>query len=79
MGVIEEAFISGFCRTSNETRTVVCEYERGADGALTLTEFDCNYEKCPNSSACLICKEAFARASESRGDCAQETEHGNRK
>ena len=72
MGVIEEAFISGFCRTSNETRTV-------AYGALTLTEFDCNYEKCPNSSACLICKEAFARASESRGDCAQETEHGNRK
>ena len=50
MGVIEEAFISGFCRTSNETRTVACEYERGADGALTLTKFDCNYENVPTAA-----------------------------
>lgn len=61
MDRIEEAFISGFCRSSNETRTVACEYERQADGSLKLTEFDCNYEKCPNSSACLIYKEALDR------------------
>ena len=66
MGVMEEVFISGFCRSSNETRTVACEYERGPDGFLKLTEFDCNHEKCPNSSACLIYKEALDRASGSR-------------
>lgn len=61
MGETEEAFISGFCRTGNETRTVACEYERQPDGTLKMTEFDCNYEKCPNSSACLIYKEARDR------------------
>ncbi|HBN56682.1 MAG TPA: hypothetical protein DD414_07885 [Lachnospiraceae bacterium] len=60
-GETEEAFISGFCRTSNETRTVACEYERQPDGSLKMTEFDCNYEKCPNSAACLIYKEATER------------------
>lgn len=64
MGEMEEAFISGFCRTSNETRTVACEYERHSDGSLELLEFDCSYEKCPNSSACLIYKEAVSRASQ---------------
>lgn len=61
MAEIEEAFISGFCRSSNETRTVACEYERRPDGSLALAEFDCAYEKCPNSSACLIYKEAVDR------------------
>ena len=61
MGTIEEAFISGFCRTGNETRTVACEYERQQDGSLRMTEFDCNYEKCPNSGACLIYREARER------------------
>lgn len=28
--------------TSNETRTICCEYEQGDDGSVTLTEFDCN-------------------------------------
>lgn len=53
-----EVFISGFCRSSNEKRTVACEYERQEDGTLRIVEFDCNREKCPNSAACLICKEA---------------------
>lgn len=60
-GEIVEAFISGFCRSSNETRTVACEYERREDGTLKLTEFDCNYETCPNHAACLIYKEAAER------------------
>ena len=63
MGELVEAFISGFCRSSNETRTVACEYERQPDGLLKLTEFDCNHEKCPNSSECLIYKEAMERES----------------
>lgn len=58
MGEIVEEFISGFCRTSNETRMVECEYERQPDGSLKLTEFDCSYEKCPNSGACLIYRQA---------------------
>ena len=61
MGEIEEAFISGFCTSSNETRTVACEYELQPDGTRKLTEFDCSYEKCPNSGACLIYKEARDR------------------
>lgn len=65
MDRIEEAFISGFCRSSNETRTVACEYERQPDGSLKLTAFDCNYEACPNHAACLIWKEATERAEDS--------------
>lgn len=61
MDTIEEAFISGFCRTSNETRTVACEYERQPDGSLKLAEFDCNYEKCPNNAACQIYADAVSR------------------
>ena len=45
MGEILEEFISGFCRTSNETRTICCEYEQEDDGSVTMTEFDCNPEK----------------------------------
>lgn len=55
--IIEE-FISGFCRTNNLTRTVECEYECMPDGTRALVSFECNYEKCPNSGACLIYKQA---------------------
>ena len=55
MGEIPEEFISGFCRT------ICCEYEQGDDGSVTLTEFDCNPEKCPNSAACTIWEEAKSR------------------
>ena len=46
MGETREEFINGFCRTTNESRTVCCEYERQPDG------------ECPNSAACQIYKEA---------------------
>ena len=36
-------------------------YELQPDGTRKLTEFDCSYEKCPNSGACLIYKEARDR------------------
>lgn len=61
MAEIIEEFISGFCRTSNESRTVECEFERLPDGTVRLAEFECNYEKCPNSGACLIYKQARER------------------
>lgn len=58
MGEIREEFFNGFCRTANETRTVACEYDCAPDGSVTMTEFGCNYEKCVNSSACLILAQA---------------------
>lgn len=58
MAEIIEEFISGFCRTSNLTRTVECEYECLPDGKRLLTSFECNYEKCLNSSSCLIYQQA---------------------
>ncbi len=60
MDEIREEFISGFCRTSNETRTVACEYEYRPDGSVVMTEFGCDYEKCVNSVACLILEQARA-------------------
>ena len=45
MGGTAEEFISGFCRSCNETRTVACEYERQQDGSWRMTEFGCNIEK----------------------------------
>ena len=58
MGETREEFINGFCRTTNESRTVCCEYERQPDGEWTLTDYECNVDKCPNSAACQIYKEA---------------------
>ena len=60
MDEIREEFISGFCRTSNETRTVACEYEYRPGGSVVMTEFGCDYEKCVNSVACLILEQARA-------------------
>ncbi|MDO4261427.1 MAG: hypothetical protein Q4C82_05070 [Eubacteriales bacterium] len=62
MSEILEEFVSGFCRTCNGTRTVCCEYERGADGRLRLTDFECDPERCANSAACEIWREAGRRA-----------------
>jgi len=61
MAEIVEEFFSGFCRTSNETRTVECEYEKNTDGTWRLVEFGCNYEKCPNNAGCLIYQQARDR------------------
>ena len=58
MGETREEFINGFCRTTNESRTVCCEYERQPDGEWKLTDYECNVDKCPNSAACQIYKEA---------------------
>lgn len=58
MGETREEFINGFCRTTNESRTVCCEYERQPDGEWTLTDYECNVDKCLNSAACQIYKEA---------------------
>ena len=56
--MIREEFVNGFCRTTNETRTVCCEYEQLPDGTWKLTDYECNVDSCPNSVACQIYKEA---------------------
>ena len=50
---IEEEYISGFCRTFNQGRTVTCEYEV-RDGKNILVGVDCLYEKCEHKASCLV-------------------------
>ena len=55
---IEEEFVSGFCRTMNGGETVCCEYTRQEDGSRKLTFMDCAHERCVNTGACEIFKQA---------------------
>ena len=55
---IEEEFISGFCRTMNSGETVCCEYTRREDGSRELTFMDCAHERCVNTGACEIFRQA---------------------
>ena len=55
---IEEEFISGFCRTMNGGETVCCEYTRQEDSSRKLTFMDCAHERCVNTGACEIFKQA---------------------
>ena len=57
MGETREEFINGFCRTTNESRTVCCEYEENTEG-LVLTFADCNFRRCIHFETCLLMKEA---------------------
>ena len=54
---IIEMMLSGFCKTLNETRTVLCEFEK-KDGKLRLEQADCAYGTCPHSKTCLLMKPA---------------------
>lgn len=44
-----EAFLSGYCRCNDASRTVAVEAEDNI-----LTEVDCNYEACPHVKDCTI-------------------------
>lgn len=55
---IEEEFISGFCRTMNGGETVCCEYTRQEDSSRKLTFMDCAHERCVNTGAVRIFKQA---------------------
>ena len=54
---IEEEFISGFCRTCNMGQTVCCEYTI-QDNEKTLSFMDCAHERCVNTGACEIYRQA---------------------
>ena len=44
----KEAFISGYCRTQDQSRMVAVELD---DGSL---EVDCSYDTCPYTDSCTI-------------------------
>ena len=48
----QEHFLTGYCRTTDQSRTVTIEV---ADG--TLIEVDCCYENCVHVPNCTIAKE----------------------
>ena len=51
----KEYFLTGYCRTTDQSRTVAVEVEDG-----TLSEVDCCYENCIHTPNCTIAKEIAA-------------------
>lgn len=51
---IEESFVSGFCKAQNQTRMVICEFEKKSDGTRVFLDSDCAYGGCPHSGDCLL-------------------------
>ena len=47
----KEFFLSGYCRTTDNSRMVEVILEDGK-----VTEVDCCYENCPHTANCLIAK-----------------------
>ena len=47
----KELFLSGYCRTTDNSRIVEVIVENGE-----VTEVDCCYENCPRTANCLIAK-----------------------
>ena len=47
----KETFLSGYCRTTDQSRMVEVITEDGQ-----LVEVDCCYESCPHTSNCTIAK-----------------------
>ena len=47
----KEVFLSGYCRTTDNSRMVEVIVENGE-----VTDVDCCYENCPHTSNCLIAK-----------------------
>ncbi len=48
----QEHFISGYCRTIDQSRMVTAVTENGR-----LTEVDCCFENCIHANSCTIAKE----------------------
>ena len=58
----QERFFSGYCRTTDGSRTVTVVTEDG-----TLTEVDCCYETCVHAPNCTVAKEITALLNEVEG------------
>lgn len=51
----KEHFLTGYCRTTDQSRTVTVEIDN-----KTMTEVDCCYENCIHMANCTIAKEIAA-------------------
>ena len=51
----QEYFLTGYCRTTDQSRTVTVVNESGK-----LIEVDCCYENCVHAPSCTIAKEITA-------------------
>lgn len=51
----KEYFLTGYCRTTDQSRTVTVEIDN-----KTMTEVDCCYENCIHKANCTIAKEIAA-------------------
>ena len=50
--MVEEIFLSGYCRALDASRTVTVEQE--ADGTF---QTDCCYENCPHAPVCAVARD----------------------
>ena len=66
-----EEFFSGFCKTQNQTRMVMCEFEM-RDGKKIFLESDCAFGTCPYSSTCVLMGEALKNTNFSDTDSCPE-------
>ncbi len=55
----EEVFVSGFCKTQNQSRMLICEVCVREDGTKEILSSDCAYGKCEHSSTCLLIRQAL--------------------
>ena len=55
----KEYFLTGYCRTTDQSRTVAVEIEDGE-----LTEVDCCFPNCIHTPNCTIAKEITALLAE---------------
>lgn len=56
---ITEEFVSGFCKSQNQTRMVICELEENEDGSKSLLSSDCAYGVCEHSGDCLLIRQVL--------------------
>lgn len=60
MSEIFEEIIQGYCRASDQSRILTCEYTE-KDGVNVLEYTDCAYRTCVHSKTCKLIEEMFQR------------------
>lgn len=60
MSEIYEEMIQGYCKASDRSRILTCEYSV-KDGVNILEYTDCAYGTCVHSKNCRLIEEAFQR------------------
>lgn len=60
MSEIFEEIIQGYCRASDQSRILTCEYTE-KDGVNVLEYTDCAYGTCVHSKTCKLIEEMFQR------------------